>query len=57
MAKVQKGKSYSVIEPAVLSDDPDYPLFCKVQNGGNISYIVLDLVNVEYTWTAGKPVQ
>ncbi|MBO4788064.1 MAG: SH3 domain-containing protein [Lachnospiraceae bacterium] len=57
VAKVQKGKSYSVIEPAVLSDDPDYPLFCKVQNGGNISYIVLNLVNVEYTWTAGKPVQ
>jgi len=57
VTSVGKGKSYSVIEPAILSDDPDAPLFTKVQNGSKVCYIALGKVKIAYAWTAGKAYQ
>ncbi|MBR5712631.1 MAG: SH3 domain-containing protein [Lachnospiraceae bacterium] len=50
----ERGKTYVVLEPVVFSDDPDAPMFCKVQNGSKVSYIALGKVTISYGWTPGK---
>lgn len=49
-----KDKTFKVTKAAVLSDDPDAPLFVEVVNGNSIAYIALGKVKIRYSWTAGK---
>lgn len=48
------GTTYTVTKAAVLSDDPDAPLFVEIKNGDKTSYIAMGKVSISYGWTAGK---
>lgn len=50
----KKGSTYKVTKAAVLSDDPDAPLFVEIEYGNTIAYIAMGMVEISYGWTAGK---
>ena len=54
VTSVGSGKTFTVLEAAVLSDDPDAPLFVKIENGNKVCYVAMGLVTVKYTWPEGK---
>ncbi len=54
LTSVGSGKKYTVITPAVLTDDPDAPLFVEISYDGGKAYLAMGKVKLSYSWTAGK---
>ena len=54
VGSAKKGNTYNVTKAAVLSDDPDAPLFVEIENGDKLAYIAMGLVTISYGWTPGK---
>jgi len=53
----KKGNTYKVSKAAVLSDDPDAPLFVEIEYDKSTAYIAMGMVEISYGWTAGKAVK
>ena len=48
------GDTFKVTKAAVLSDDPEAPLFVEIESGDKLAYIAMGKVEISYGWTAGK---
>lgn len=57
VGSAKKDSTYKVTKAAVLSDDPDAPLFVEIEYGDSVAYIAMGKVSVSYSWTAGKAVK
>ena len=51
---VGSGTKYTVLEPAVFSDDPNAPLFVKVRYKEQEAYLAMGRVTITYGWKEGK---
>lgn len=51
---VEAGKTFTVTTPAVLSEDPDAPLFVEIKDGEKTAYVAIGKVNLSYSWTYAK---
>lgn len=47
------GETFSVLTPAVLTGDPEAPLFVEVKDGGQTAYLAMGKVTLSYGWTTG----
>lgn len=53
---VEAGVLFRVITPAVLTKDPDAPLFVEVTDGEQTAYIAIGKVKLSNDWTYGKAI-
>ncbi len=51
---VEAGESFTVTKPAVLSEDPDAPLFVEIKDGEQTAYVAIGKVKLTYGWTYAK---
>ena len=54
VGNVKKGSVLKVTKAAVLSDDPDAPLFVEIVYDTKSAYVAMGMVTIEYGWEAGK---
>lgn len=50
----EPGETFPVLTPAVLTDDPDAPLFVEVKDGEQTAYLAIGKVKLSYGWTTGS---
>ena len=51
---VMPGETFPVLTPAVLTDDPDAPLFVEVKDGEQTAYLAIGKVKLSYGWITGS---
>lgn len=51
---VTPGETFPVLTPAVLTDDPDAPLFVEVKDGEQTAYLAIGKVKLSYGWITGS---